>query len=234
MNTKEIYETLVSEGKIYGALGRERFVKLEVARIPKEIVESFKKVPDITCELSDSMDRLGYSIGKCTIEAGVISPLKAEYRTVGTAITQRSCPEKIRRDIPVEQKKSLMSTRDAAYFAQEGDILIVDAKGCASSNFGEIAAKIMQEHKLSATIVDGLVRDGESIKKIGYPFWCKGQTPYSGMRRIETVEINGTITLHDVQVNPGDLVAADANGICVIPWDIVEDVYNDLRANGIC
>jgi regulator of RNase E activity RraA len=153
---------------------------------------------------------------------------------VGSAITQRSCPEKIHRDQPLSERKSHMSTRDVPFFAEPNDVWVVDAKGCTFSHFGEIAAKMQQEHNLAGTIVDGFIRDGQSIKRTGYPFFCKGQTPYSGMHRIETVEINGTVTLHDVQVNPGDLIAADANGICVVPREIVEIVYEEMKKAGIC
>ena len=33
-----------------------------------------------------------------------------------------------------------------------------------------------------------------------------------------------------VQVRPGDLVAADANGIVVVPHDLVEEVFAFLTA----
>ena len=61
----------------------------------------------------------------------------------------------------------------------------------------------------------------------------RGTTPLSGMGRVETVEINGTVTIDRVQVNPGDLVAADANGLCFIPAALVDEVYAELKNSNV-
>ncbi len=230
----EKYEELKRANKIYGTLPPERFAKFDVPRLSRDIRERLATVPDITCELSDSLDRLGYQIGLCTVPSHKIFPLKFEYSVVGTAVTQRSCPARIRRAFPESEPKRLMSTRDIPYFAEEGDIWVIDAKGCESSHFGEIAAKIMREHLIAGTVIDGLIRDCETVKLTNHPFWCRGFTPYSGMYRIETVELNGPVTIGGIQVNAGDLVAADANGLCAVPQAIVAEVFEEMCANGVC
>lgn len=220
--------------KKYEKIKIDKFKVLEINRIPKHIIDSLKKVEDITCELSDALDRLGYQIGKSIIPSNVLFPLKNNYRVIGTAITQRSCPEQVKQYQNNVDQESLMSTRDVSYYANPGDVWVIDAHGCDCSHFGEIAAKIMLENQLSGTIIDGYIRDGETIKKSDYPFWIRGQIPFSGMRRIETVEINGAITLNDIQVRAGDLIAADSNGICVVPHAHVEEVYENMVELKIC
>ena len=44
---------------------------------------------------------------------------------------------------------------------------------------------------------------------------------------------NGTVTIDRVQVNPGDLVAADANGLCFIPAALVDEVYAELKNSNV-
>ncbi len=54
--------------------------------------------------------------------------------------------------------------------------------------------------------------------------WSTEVTPVTGKWRIETVEINGTVTIGHVQVAAGDLVVADDTGICFVPRDRVGEV----------
>ena len=226
---QELFDRLKAAGKIYGTIEPERFKTFEVKRIDKAILADLRKVEDLTCELSDALDRLGYRMGRCTVSGEEICPLSPVFRAVGTAITQRTCPERIRKDDPSAKMRSRMSVRDVPWYAEEDDVWVVDAKGCLYSHFGEIAAKNMQAHKLAGTILDGIMRDTETIKRIGYPIWCRGNTPLSGMGRVDTVEINGTVTIGEVQVRPGDLAAADVNGLCFVPAELVDEVYAELK-----
>lgn len=234
MTFDEQYEQLKKVGKIYGGIAKDRIRMLTVPRISGDILEKLRRVEDVTCELSDALDGLGYCSSISVIPSVEIPPLSPGYRAVGVAVTTRSCPEQVYHVDERIARKPQMFVRDVPYLAEEGDIWLVDAKGCACSHFGEIAAKMQQEHGMVGTIVDGMIRDGETIKAIGYPFWCRGQTPYTGMKRLEVVEINGPVTIHNVQVRPGDLVAADGNGICVVPHAIVSEVFEYMQKKNIC
>lgn len=230
----EEYEKLKAEGKIYGGISKDKIRMLTVPRISTDILHKLRQVEDVTCELSDAMDNLGYCSSVSVIPSAEIPPLSPEYRAVGVAVTTRSCPEQVFNIKDRIERKAQMFVRDMPYLAEKDDIWLVEAKGCACSHFGEIAAKMQQSHGMVGTIVDGMIRDGETIKATGYPFWCRGLTPYTGMKRIEVVEINGPVTIHNVQVRPGDLVAADGNGICVVPHDIVDEVFAYMQKKGIC
>lgn len=234
MTFDEQYMQFQAVGKIYGAIPKERIRLLTVPSISKDILEFLRNIEDVTCELSDAMDYLGYCSSISVIPSSEIAPLCSNYRTVGVAITTRSCPEQVYKVEERALRKSQMFVRDVPYLADRDNIWVVDAKGCACSHFGEIAAKMQKDHGLVGTIVDGMIRDGETIKATGYPFWCRGLTPYTGMKRLEVVEINGPVTLHNVQVRPGDLVAADGNGICVVPHGIVDEVFNYMVKKKIC
>lgn len=234
MTFDEQYEQLKSTGKIYGAVPKERIRMLTVPRIRKDILEAFRAVEDITCELSDAMDNLGYCSSVSAVPSTELAPLDKASRAVGVAVTMRSCPEQVFNIRDRKERKSQFWVRDVPYLAEPDDIWIVEARGCMCSHFGEIAAKMQHDHGMVGTIVEGLIRDGETIRKTGYPFWCRGCTPNTGVKRLEVVEINGPVTIHNIQVRPGDLVAADANGITVVPHSIVEEVFEFMHSKNIC
>ena len=47
---------------------------------------------------------------------------------------------------------------------------------------------------------------------------------------MQAVEINGPVTLHNVLVQPGDLIVADDSGVCVIPPDKVSYVLEKCKS----
>lgn len=93
---------------------------------------------------------------------------------------------------------------------------------------------MMKDHKLTGTVIDALIRDCESIRHSGYPFGCRGLISYSEMYRIETVEINGPITIGKVQVKARNLVATNINRMIAMPHNIVSEVYKELHDKKIC
>jgi regulator of RNase E activity RraA len=99
-----------------------------------------------------------------------------------------------------------------------GDVAVFDNGARADvSVIGGLSATWAKRVGIAACIVDGGVRDVGTIRRLHHPVWSRGRTPITGRHRLEAVEINGTVRIGNVQVRPGDLVAADETGVCVIP-----------------
>jgi regulator of RNase E activity RraA len=92
------------------------------------------------------------------------------------------------------------------------------------SNMGGISSTIGKRQGEIGAIVDGGIRDVEQSRSIGYPRWSRSVSPVTGKWRIQTVEVNGAVRIAGAQVNPGDLVVADDDGICFVPREFVEVV----------
>jgi 4-hydroxy-4-methyl-2-oxoglutarate aldolase len=82
---------------------------------------------------------------------------------------------------------------------------------------GSLSARWARRLGIAGCVVDGAVRDVESIRAVGVPVWSRGVTPVSGKHRLRALELNGTVTLAGLTVEPGDLVLADSTGVCVVP-----------------
>lgn len=151
---------------------------------------------------------------------------------VGPAVTLRSIPE---RKTPtqgyIDKDFIRMATRDVYYLAEPGDVFVADFGGNLDvSNMGGQSCTVAKSCGLVGAVCNGAVRDIPAIKALGYPVWCRGRTPITGKFRIEAIEINGPVTLVDVQVVPGDLMVADDSGVCVVPYDKVEIVLEKLES----
>jgi regulator of RNase E activity RraA len=73
------------------------------------------------------------------------------------------------------------------------------------------------------------VRDVDSVLEVGVPVWARGLTPESGKHRLRALELNGPVTIAGLAVEPGDLVLADATGVCVVPRERAAEVLEHAR-----
>lgn len=215
------------EHKLAGVVPKERFVKLSFPRPSKEIINSFMSIEDPTPSISDILDDLGIVR---TVPASVLKPVCSGKVVVGPAITIRYIPESI---VPKEalqtSKKAKLGDKDAYSIAEIGDIVVFDNGGRSEiSTMGGLSTQYAINAGVAACIVDGGVRDTGLMRRLGFGVWSRGVTPITGRHRVETVEINGSIVCGSVSVNPGDLVVADDNGVCFIPYDQVEIVLERL------
>ena len=191
---------------------QEKQYKYLEKRPSKEIIEKFYKVS--TCMVSDALDKLGLPAG-----IGGIKPTYAGCKKiVGPAITMKIMP------FGVKNPEGHMGA-DPLQVAEPGDLLVYDNGGRLDQNcWGDILAWSARTKGIIGTIIDGSGRDIEEIEKMGYPLYTRGTTPVTARGRNVQSDYNCQIQLGGIQVNPGDLVMADVNGIVVIPQAKAEEV----------
>lgn len=228
-SVEEVYEKYKKEGKVWGEVSKEKIKKIKFPRVEEEIRQQFLELDDITPTVSDILDSHGL---EKAVAASHIPPLSTDSKLAGTAVTLRNLPEnKTTTQGYVDGDSIGFTSREAQYLAESGDVFVSDAGGnVETSNMGEQSVTTAMQEGLAGAIVDGAIRDVNSIRKTDFPVWAKGHTPKTGKFRHKTVEINGPVTIHDVLVEPGDFVVADDSGICFIPPDMVEDVLQEAVA----
>ena len=100
--------------------------------------------------------------------------------------------------------------------AAEGCVLVVDAGGDAAGYFGEILTVAAMSRSIAGLVIDGGVRDTGPITERGFPVWSR-HVAIGKCLKLDPGEVGGRITVGGVEVGPGDIVVADADGILVIP-----------------
>lgn len=185
----------------------------------------------MTTTVSDLLDGFGV-LG--VIAASYIPALIPGKKVVGNAVTLRSIPE---RKTPtqgyLDKEPIKMSTREIYDLSEPGDVLVADFAGNQYvSNMGGQSAMVAKTHGFAGAIVNGAVRDLPAIRELDYPVWAAGVTPITGKFRMEAMEINGPVRLHDVVVHPGDLIVADDSGICVVPAQFVQPLIDEAEKVG--
>ena len=86
-----------------------------------------------------------------------------------------------------------------------------------------------------AAVVDGGVRDVAFLEGCGMPVIARYRTPAQGVGRWRVTASQTTIKVRGaladwVTVNPGDIVAGDADGIIVVPLALVSEVTSRVAS----
>ena len=104
-----------------------------------------------------------------------------------------------------------------------GSVLVVEAVGTDTSVFGGNIANCGQLQGLAAMITDGRCRDFGEMRGLDMPVFCQGPT-IRLPKDIEMVAQGVPINCGGAQVNPGDIVMGDCDGVVVIPGGAVKDL----------
>jgi len=91
-----------------------------------------------------------------------------------------------------------------------------------AATYGEVMASTFQRFGFAGLITSGAGRDIEQVRRLQFPCWASSILVSHGYSRIE--EIGVPVTVGGLQIRPGELIHADANGIIEIPARIAEAV----------
>jgi 4-hydroxy-4-methyl-2-oxoglutarate aldolase len=191
------------------------------------VLEQLRRARGLTATVSDVLDRLGWNL---VVPATTLPPRhRPDVTVAGYAITSEYLPVRQRgepgRD-PADGGQPPPPAFDPGYRrGQPGDVLVLAAHGQDGiSVFGGRVAAAARRAGIGGVIVDGAIRDVDELRDLGLPAWSRGMTPVTGKTRLEQTSLNAPVYCAGVQVHPGDLVIADASGICFVPPQIVAEV----------
>lgn len=166
----------------------------KIHRAPRELVEGFREIP--VANIGDVVSRM------FCLDARIRPMNKAPL--LGTAFTVRARPG---------CNLMLHYALDAA---QPGDVIVVEDQGDLSNAIsGENMMLWAARRQIAGVVVDGAMRDADSIGAMDFPVYARGITP-RGPHKSGPGEVNVPISCGGVVVTPGDIVVGDADGVVVI------------------
>lgn len=122
----------------------------------------------------------------------------------------------------------IIATMGAIHLAQKGDVVIAATgghEGCAAS--GDRYCGMLRNKGVAALVTDGMMRDYDGIVDAGLPVWCAGLNPNSPFS-FGPGKLGFGAVVADVQVNTGDMIVADRDGVVVVPFAQIDAVIAQL------
>lgn len=119
------------------------------------------------------------------------------------------------------------------------DRILVIAGGVEGiSSWGDIIANAAKVKQIRGSIIDGMSRDIDGSRDIGYPVFGRGVTMISARNRLVQIGSGVQVEIRGVKVDENDYVIADNCGVVFIPADRIQDVLElgeriDRRQNGM-
>jgi regulator of RNase E activity RraA len=93
--------------------------------------------------------------------------------------------------------------------------------------WGELMSTRALRLGAAGAVLDGYSRDTQGILALNFPTFACGRYAQDQNLRGKVVDFRISIQIEEVRIRPGDLVFGDIDGVCVIPREAEEEVFED-------
>ena len=174
-----------------------------------------------TAALADILDTRGY---RTQTLPPSIRPLERGMKLAGPAFTVQGRPtENASYDTSLRRVLQMLGAVPA------GHVAVYSCAHDVSAHLGELSVTSLAARGVAGCVLDGGCRDVSFIVELGFPVFCAHVTPEDSTFRWELEATQEPISVGRVNIEPGDWVVGDEDGVVVVPRSIAESVLAEAE-----
>jgi regulator of RNase E activity RraA len=178
------------------------------------LVDGFRLVE--VASVSDAVEQL---YGQRAYMAHDMRPL-SPTKFAGPAVTVL-----LKKEEHKEGSKASQGMLDLIDSSPAGSVYVMVLEdGVDYAGIGGLMATAMKYRGFAGAVIDASVRDTPQIRRLQFPVFSRGVAPSTTINHYRVAGVNVAVTCAGVRVNPGDIIAADEDGVVVVPVDRAGDV----------
>lgn len=154
-----------------------------------------------------------------------VRPVVLGTPILGPAFTIQAVAHPALSDRPYEKE---LAAVDAI---PDGAVVVFSAGGMLETGiWGELLSTRARARGAVGAVIDGGVRDLLGMRQLGFPVFASAVHAADSYGRAEVVSFGEPIVCGGVAVRPGDLVAADLDGVVVVPIEVADECLRDAKS----
>jgi 4-hydroxy-4-methyl-2-oxoglutarate aldolase len=171
------------------------------------LIEGFRLVE--VASVADAMEQL---YGQRAYMSHDMRPV-FKTKFAGPAVTVLLKKEEHKEGSPASQ-----GMLDAIDTAPAGSVYVMVLEdGLDIAGIGGLMATSMKFRGLAGAVLDAAVRDLPQINRLQFPVYSRGVSPATSVNHYRFAGRDIAVTCAGVRVNPGDIIAADEDGVVAVP-----------------
>ena len=175
-----------------------------------------------TAALTDVLDDLGR---RHQTLPSAVGPLEPGARVAGPVFAVEG-----RTNHSIDPETSIRRILEMLGSVPAGHVAVYEPSDTTCAHFGELSATSLQAHGVAGVVINGGCRDVDLVHESGLPVFARYRTPQDAVSRWEVLDWGHAIDIEGVTVATGDYVVGDADGVAVIPHDLIERVLQEAEA----
>jgi 4-hydroxy-4-methyl-2-oxoglutarate aldolase len=154
-----------------------------------------------------------------------IRPLAPGMRFAGQAFTIEGGPVEIE-DHDAALRRVLRMLGEIP----PGEVAVYACSHHESAHLGELSVTSLKARGVAGAVVDGGCRDVRFILEEGFPVFTRFVTPEDSTWRWQLRATQLPIVIGRVQIDPGDWIVGDDDGVVVVPSAVAEEVLDEAES----
>lgn len=203
---------------ISGAIAGARFVRADSpgAQTDGDLIAAFRHVE--VASVSDALEQL---TGKRMYMSHHMQPI---FTTKFAGFARTVLLKKDEGNSDPAALNGMLAAIDEG--SSDSVYVMVVEDGDDIAGMGGLMGTAMSSRGYAGAVIDGGVRDVAYLRKIGFPVYAKGIVPSTSVHHYRFAGSQIAVTCDGVPVNAGDIVAADSDGVVIVPRAKAQEVLS--------